>query len=708
MLQRLVPILLILVVAASAFGAEEVPVSDFALQTAPGMKRLPSIAAGEGGYLAVWTDERSWSRTLLAERLSPTGEPLDPFGIPLGKSAYFRPQVLWNGDRYLVFWNDDGGKLMVTGVSREGVAEAPRVLREHASLDQRQRAVATNGSHIVLAYSAAGRVRVAVMTRDAVILDDRALETRNTWTPTVIANGSQFLVAWNSFGSNERGDFLAMRLDSRGAAIDASPRRIGEGPEAEIVRHGGNYVAIAQEPHSESWLVSGDLSQIGDAAPLPVNHYDRGPSLLDGAPAMLAIFESSEKVYVTAVTFDDDGHESGPRKRIVESVPSHFAVARGNDGLGMIEVRSGLGPDALIGNVFDDATLSRKGPERALALSAGEETTPVIAGGAGRYLAVWNGPRGLTAGRFLPDGTRLDDDGFVLDSPASSPSVVFDGERFLVSYRTNLTGNRLIVRFVSPGDGLLPDVQVVEQTPYSWSEAPLAVGGGVVLATWMASDGLYAAALRGTQVIAPARKIADSHGGRPVAKWNGRHFLVVWHETDFDWDMSYPARLLSMRIESDLTAVDAQPRLLLESPVVDPVLAFWKGGWLIAFEQGSNIRIHEIDQGGAMNGAPLVSIPGSAPRFVNAASHPWLAWTSFGENVLRASAVRADGTLGPDVLSVSAPPFGYSFGYHTELGSLGNDVAAVYARVALEAGSVRRAFVSVAKGTPPGKRRAVR
>ena len=335
-------------------------------------------------------------------------------------------------------------------------------------------------------------------------------------------------------------DFFALRLDSRGAAIDASPRKIGEGWGADILRNGNNYVVIAQTPEYVSWSVSGDLAQIGEAAPLPLNHYERAPTLLDGSPAMMAIFESSESAFVTAVTFDENGHEAGPRKRIVESGPSHFAMARGNGALAMIEVEPDeFSSDALVGSLFDDATFSRKAPDRALALSAGEEDSPAIAGGAGRYLAVWRGPRGLTAGRFLPDGTRLDGNGFVLDSSADSPAVVFDGERFVVSYMLNTNNrNETIVRFVSPGDGLLPDVLLLERTVFSWSPSSLAVGGGVVLATWMQSDGVYAAALGGTQVIAPARKIADSQGGRPVAKWNGRQFLVVWHESECDLDMS--------------------------------------------------------------------------------------------------------------------------------------------------------------------------
>jgi hypothetical protein len=709
MLRRL-HLLLILFVATSALVAAEVSVSDFALRTAPGSKRLPTIAAGDSGYLAAWLDERSWGQTLIATRISPTGEPLEVLGIPLGRAGYFRPQVVWNGSGYLVFWNDPDNRLMVASVSRDGVAGSPRVVQEHARLDQRSRAVATNGTNIVLAYSW-GPMHVAVLTRDGVLIDDRIIDGRASWTPTVVANGHEFLVAWSVQGSGVWNDFVAMRLDSRGAPIDDAPRKIGAGWDSEILRNGSNYVAVAQAPDSVSWSVSRDLGTIGTTAPLPLNHYDRAPSLLDGSPAMMAVFESSEKAFVTAVTFDGNGHEAGPRKRIVETVASHFAVTRGNDALAMIEVGSdGI---ALNGSLFDDATLSRKAPDRALALSAAEETAPAVAGGGGRYLAVWQGPQGLTAGRFLPDGTRLDASGFVLDSSAFSPAVAFDGERFVVSYilRRN-NRDETIVRFVSPYEGLLPDGLMVASTVYVSGPATLAAGGGVVLATWTESGGIYAALLQGTRIIAPARKIASSEGGLPAAQWNGRQFLVVWTEYDFDYDMSVPARLRSMRIDSDLTLVDAQPRRLLElSTELEPVLGAWKGGWLIAFQDGNNIRLHEIDESGAMKETPLVTTAGYSPKLVNATSHPWLAWTSYENEtlMLRVAPVRSDGTLGTDAaLSVAAPPFGYSFGYSTAIGSLGNHIGAVYARVAPEAGSVRRVFLSAIENESPGRRRAVR
>jgi hypothetical protein len=723
MLRRLVQVVLILLAASSSFAAVEVPVSDITFETAPMWKRLPALAAGDGGYLAVWLDERSGSRNLVATRIAASGEPLDPLGIPLGRAEYRQPQILWNGESYLIFWNASGDSLMVTRVTREGVADTPRVLREHARLDLRARAVATNGTHIVLAYNqgASNAMRVAVLTRDAVLIEERIVDARGSFLPTVLVNGRNFLVAWNAEGSGELYDFMAQRLDFRGAAVDASPRRIREGFGAEILRNGNDYVAFgptssAYEPGYVSWSVSRDLAQIGESAPLPLRHYDRAPSLLDGAPAMLAIFEATgnENPFVTAVTFDANGHEAGPRKRVVESNASHFAVARGDDALAMIEVKPDAAyyADALVGSVFDDDTLARKAPDRALALSAREQRNTAIAGGGGRYLAVWEGQDGLTAGRFLPNGTRLDENGFVLDLQASSPAVVFDGQRFVVSYlrRRNNT-NETMVRFVSPQDGLLPESILIDRTAYSPTPPSLAVGDDMVLVTWMNIGAVHAAATRGTQLVAPPRQIAVSEGEAPAAAWSGHRFLVVWDEDEFDYDLYEPVRLQSMRLESDLSPVDAQPRVLLEHRTgrKDAVLSPWKGGWLIAFQNGDDIRLHEINESGAMEETPFTTVAGRSPRLVNAVSRPWLAWTSAGGDELRAAPVRPDGTLGTeDALSVLAPPFGSNFGYSSAISALGADIAVAYSRVALEAGMVRRVFVSMVDNPTVKKRRAVR
>lgn len=729
MRQGLVPVLaLILLVAVSALAAVEVPVSDILpFQTAPRTKRLPALASGDGGYLAVWLDQRNGDHTLMATRVAPTGEPLDPIGIPLGRAAFRQPQVLWNGESYLVFWNAStasvSAPLMVTRVSREGVAEAPRVLREDARLDMRARVVATNGTHIVLAYTEdyGGRpLHVAVLTNDAVLIEDRIVDARSSWMPTVVVNESELLVAWSVKRSSKLYDSFAQRLDSRGVAIDASPRKIGQGFCADVIRNGSNYVAISPtsddyEPEYRSWSVSRDLAHIGPAKPLSLTHYDREPSLLDGAPAMMVILDvvMSEGTFVSAVTFDGNGHEAGPRKRMLESDPSHFAASRRGDALALIEVEwDRVDTDTLVGSIFDGATLSRKAPDRSLALSAREQREAVIAGGGNRYLAVWGGPEGLKAGRFLPGGTRLDGNGFLLDPDGSSPTVVFDGERFVVSYvRWRYGTIETVVRFVSPGHGLLPEELFIERSGYATSPLSLAAGDGVVLLAWTGSNAVHAAALRGTQLIAPARKIADSNGIAPAASWSGGRFLVAWDERELDFDIYVSGRLRSMRLESDLTPVDAQPRVLFESRSnwKDAVLTPWKGGWLIAFQHGYDVRLHEIAENGEMEQTPFATVAGRSPKLVSALSGPWLAWTAYSADLLRAAPVRSDGSVDAEgAIAITAPPFGYSFGYFSSLGAFGDGVAAAYARVALEAGAVRRVFVSVLERPGPGRRRSVR
>src|SRR6185436_14559667 len=103
---RLLPTLLALALSASAALAEEIPISYTDQRgNPPATRRIPDIAAGDDGFLAAWLDERAFSSTVMVARLTDAGEPLDPMGIALGASAWGRPQVIWNGEAWLVFWS---------------------------------------------------------------------------------------------------------------------------------------------------------------------------------------------------------------------------------------------------------------------------------------------------------------------------------------------------------------------------------------------------------------------------------------------------------------------------------------------------------------------------------------------------------------------------------------------------------------------------
>src|SRR5436853_526054 len=78
----------------------------------PDDQEEPSVAANGKGYFVVWADKRTYNSTeydIYGSRVSATGEVLDPTGIPICTDAgrQTSPRVAFDGERYLVVWEDD-------------------------------------------------------------------------------------------------------------------------------------------------------------------------------------------------------------------------------------------------------------------------------------------------------------------------------------------------------------------------------------------------------------------------------------------------------------------------------------------------------------------------------------------------------------------------------------------------------------------------
>ena len=76
---------------------------------APDLQARPRIASGPEGLLVVWQDLRNgrdWD--VYAARISPEGKVLEEDGFLLagGKHNQAKPQVVWNGEHYVVCWQD--------------------------------------------------------------------------------------------------------------------------------------------------------------------------------------------------------------------------------------------------------------------------------------------------------------------------------------------------------------------------------------------------------------------------------------------------------------------------------------------------------------------------------------------------------------------------------------------------------------------------
>src|SRR2546426_7174859 len=83
-----------------------------AIVPAPDDQEEPSIVANGNGYFVVWADKRTYSSTeydIYGARISATGEVLDPTGIAIctDPGRQTSPRVAFDGEKYLVVWEDD-------------------------------------------------------------------------------------------------------------------------------------------------------------------------------------------------------------------------------------------------------------------------------------------------------------------------------------------------------------------------------------------------------------------------------------------------------------------------------------------------------------------------------------------------------------------------------------------------------------------------
>jgi len=152
--------------------------------------------------------------------MNAAGEILDPLGIRLPSVSLqtSRPNVVFLGDAYLVYWNEASltapyvTRVMGARISRDGVLldSTPRMFAERAGINVV--GAASNGNRVVLVFGES----MIVLDRNANIVDGpRRLspDSAGANTTTVASNGRDFLVLW------QQGTFItSQRLDANGVA----------------------------------------------------------------------------------------------------------------------------------------------------------------------------------------------------------------------------------------------------------------------------------------------------------------------------------------------------------------------------------------------------------------------------------------------------------------------------------------------------------
>ncbi|MHB8879804.1 MAG: hypothetical protein ACYC8T_39450, partial [Myxococcaceae bacterium] len=201
----------------SATGAVQ-DAAGIAIAAAAGWQRFPALACDGADYLVVWQDQRTGtSKDIYGARVSAAGAVQDAQGIAIATAAIdrslpesFPPAVAWDGTNYLVVWADErngttgndiyGARLSAAGV----VQDASGIAISTAAGEQSSPAVAWDGNDYLVVWQDArnfaddiygARVSAAGAVQDA---SGIAISTAasDQISPAVAWDGTNYLVVW--------------------------------------------------------------------------------------------------------------------------------------------------------------------------------------------------------------------------------------------------------------------------------------------------------------------------------------------------------------------------------------------------------------------------------------------------------------------------------------------------------------------------------
>ncbi len=703
---RKTALLFTLFFALTALAATEHSVSDIVLRTPPERRLGPSLATDGDGYLAVWQDTReaAASPSLLAARITAAGQVLDPTGIRLTSQSDGPAHVLWNGERYLVFF-PIGRTIMLATVDRDGNAAQFHPVIENAA----DISVATNGSRIIVAYEGdrasvvPPRPFVAVLDMSGFLLGSASVSSfrHENLAPSVVAEtNGELVVAWNVVAKG-RYTLNAIRLGSGGERRTFAPVAIGtSGAASTLYRNGDAFVAVSS---SESWGVSADFTRIST----PSTGVTGTVFELQGHAAVAWASAGT----VSVASFDADGRAGAPVVVDAGTGSAARVAALQTDGrlfLGWVSRE----PDrangdrflGLLANADSPLLPPLRGPFE-VTVSAAPQSDPAIAAGATESLVAWGEPDGVYAGRIDDAGRRLDGRGIRLGESASSgpPAVTFHDGRYAVAFTEE---SAIVIRFVTPSGVLQPDVVRVAAPAPGTRRIALASGGGALLLAWSDSRDVLVTRVHPSLTTDPPVIVSSDVDGLavdPAVAWNGAECLIAWVETfTFDRTTLRPT-VYARRMSPELGP--AGPSIVVADKVGQagaPVAASDGKDWFVAWEAVYETAIVFSRIAATGEAGPKVIVArGSAPGLAWSGKTLYLAWRPESGAVAVQPLARPGATETIAGRTRSASPFLYE---QSGIAWRNGRWIAAYPRLGDEAeGFVPRVFAAIAAARPKGR-----
>jgi hypothetical protein len=441
---------------------------------APNAQWHPRVTGNQGaGYMVAWQDHRTGFWDVYAARVNTYGAVLDPDGfVVCNSSECFAPDVAFDGTFYLVAWHDERSvgdyDIYASRVTTSGVPLDPQGIPvSSAHGDQYKPAVEFDGTNFMIlwidARGGATDIHGSRVNSEGTVLDPRGLwltsGEEGEWHPALVFGGGQYMVAWQQDARYENREVYVSRMSTAGRMLDPGGKPTSADANSQswpsVASDGGSFLVVWRDDDRGS----GDIYGARVTA---------DGTVLD--PAGFAISTSQSSQYDPAVAFGDSGYlvawthqpglscgirgamvypdrTVGPEIEITGESRTQLKPAIAFNGTDFLVAWQ----DGRFGQYFcdiygarvteDGTVLDPDGIE--IARDSNAQWMPAVASDGSGFVVVWEDRRTVDqwdvyGARVTADGTVLDPDGILLceaDGDQRYPDVTFGGTDYFAVWQ---------------------------------------------------------------------------------------------------------------------------------------------------------------------------------------------------------------------------------------------------------------------------------
>jgi hypothetical protein len=239
----------------------------------------PGVAAGDGGLLVGWTDDRNDAQDIYGTRLQQDGVPLDTWGIVLatGTAGQRYPEACAGDSGFLAVWEDWRRGAIGAGVYASRLDVSGRIVGPaglpiaaqpwgHHDAD-----LAFDGVNYLVAWTDCRNehdfdIWGTRVSRDGTVLDPQGIRISrlagDEFTPRLAFDGTNYLVVWSSSDPGAAtDDIFAARVTTAGTVLDSEAIPVctaaREQVFADVAFDGLNYLVAWEDGRGSDYAIYG-------------------------------------------------------------------------------------------------------------------------------------------------------------------------------------------------------------------------------------------------------------------------------------------------------------------------------------------------------------------------------------------------------------------------------------------------------------------